>query len=98
MLDSIPWLWYTIITENKRVREVTTMKTYTYITAGQVVGTDNQAFGSVWKRTKALAINAHTGIWRVVKEEGKPDRKEYYCNAGCFLKVSTGEAMKPKIF
>ena len=53
------------------------MKTYTYITAGQVVGTDNQAFGSVWKRTKALAINAHTGIWRVVKEEGKPDRKEY---------------------
>lgn len=73
------------------------MKTYTYITDGTVVGTDTVAFGSVWKRTKALAANAHSAIWRVVKD-GDKERKEYYCNAGCFLRVSTAEAMKPKIF
>lgn len=73
------------------------MKTYTYITDGNVVGTDTEAFGPVWKRTKALAANAHSAIWRVVRD-GDKVRKEYYCNAGCFLRASVGDAMKPKIF
>lgn len=74
------------------------MKTYTYITAGQIVGTDTQAFGSVWKRTKELATLTHTVIWRIVSEENKLDRKEYYGEGRCFLRVSTSETMKPKIF
>lgn len=74
------------------------MKMYTYIAAGQIVGVDKEPFGFTWKRAKELATLTHTAIWRIVSEEGKPDRKEYYCKAGCFLKVSTGEVMKPKIF
>ena len=45
------------------------------------------AWGQAWKDAKAVATELHTGIFRIVEQEGKEPRYEYYAKGGVFLNV-----------
>jgi len=56
-----------------------------------------EAFGQEWKEAKALAAEAHCGIYRAVIKNGET-RYEFYAKGGCFLNERFYTDEKIKIF
>lgn len=74
------------------------MKKFTYfVNEIEIVGTDTEAFGVVWKEARKLAIEKNTYITRIVNDEGK-ERHEFFAKGNCFLNKKFFTENRVKVF
>lgn len=45
----------------------------------------DSAWGQAWKDAKAMAQELHTGIFRIVEQDGREPRHEYFAKGGVFV-------------
>ena len=61
------------------------MKKFTYfVNEIEIIGTDTEAFGTVWTKAKAVAKEKNAYITRIVTN-GEEERYEFFAKGGCFL-------------
>ena len=74
------------------------MKKFTYfVNEMEIVGTDTEPFGKVWKKAKELATEKKTYITRMVTDKDEK-RYEFFANGGCFLNKRFFNENRVKVF
>jgi len=74
------------------------MKKFTYfVNEIEIVGTDTEPFGAVWKEAKRLATKENTYVTRIVNDKGK-ERHEFFAKGECFLNKKFFNKERVKVF